>query len=769
MKFYSNSNFVQRTHGVRGRCVTLLLALGLFAAMLGGGSNVASAANDTLTVKTVGGFSTCYWNVTAKNRNSAALAINKIRFDIQTIDGTQFDDNANAPNQTWDAAPTSDHLSLIYTATGSSIPAGGSLAGFGMSFSWQTYGSPVTVAWTTFNNGNVINTGSFRLICTEFQANGVFDSASVVSGTSGVDPLFRFKMFSKNAANIPLDRVSFELLDKTAGYMRPSKIKPPTGWVTDSVTGYFAYFHATTSTTTIDIGSSLDSFYVSLYANPQFQTVNFVWRAYGGGSFVDRDTLRNVTSTVGSNPSVGTDVVTPTNKFGCLYQLKLQNFHVTNLNPPSPIFGMKVWSMTPGVTFSSAPSAPANWGKSVKPDTAIFLAASDPDAIPGGVTDPNFQVSVNNASGNAFTLHWQTLKKNNTELGSGDLTLMCSVGSAATDSVVVSDGTGACAYKLHVENKHNNPPSSVYGISLSITDGSGTFDVNKFVSSLQWPFTAPDNKSVRFLVDASSTNSQASGSAQDLLFAVVPTVAGQTVHVEWATYDDKTVKISGDKFGVTCTAVNNSCDTTFYTTDNASTCSQNFTVQNRRSTEVTKITIFALNGWKYDTATAPLGWTTTIAPSKLFVTYSSSQGLPPNVPQSGFKASYSGQHSSDTFRVAIQTLNTDGNSCYDTLIVHCTNSAVGSSFTIASGLKVSVSPNPFTKSANAQLQLPTSGTINVTLVDLLGRVQQSVASGYYSAGRHDLKIDAKDLAPGVYYLRVEGAVGRATRKIVISK
>ena len=79
------------------------------------------------------------------------------------------------------------------------------------------------------------------------------------------------------------------------------------------------------------------------------------------------------------------------------------------------------------------------------------------------------------------------------------------------------------------------------------------------------------------------------------------------------------------------------------------------------------------------------------------------------------------------------------------------------------------SPNPFNSSTILRFQLPAIQYITLDLFDLQGRLLKTVATGAYSAGDHSLSFDGSDLASGMYFVRLVGSQGAATRKITLVK
>src|SRR5690606_16344156 len=80
------------------------------------------------------------------------------------------------------------------------------------------------------------------------------------------------------------------------------------------------------------------------------------------------------------------------------------------------------------------------------------------------------------------------------------------------------------------------------------------------------------------------------------------------------------------------------------------------------------------------------------------------------------------------------------------------------------GLGVSVHPNPVRGAAVVALTLPQPGAVAVSVYDVLGRRVAVLHEGPLGAGRHEVVLDGRGLASGLYLAvaRVESA-GRVIR------
>lgn len=76
-------------------------------------------------------------------------------------------------------------------------------------------------------------------------------------------------------------------------------------------------------------------------------------------------------------------------------------------------------------------------------------------------------------------------------------------------------------------------------------------------------------------------------------------------------------------------------------------------------------------------------------------------------------------------------------------------------------------PNPTTGTARVRFELDRPGAARLALVDALGREVAVLADGTYSADVHDVALDARGLAAGVYVLRLTAADAVATARLSV--
>jgi len=78
-----------------------------------------------------------------------------------------------------------------------------------------------------------------------------------------------------------------------------------------------------------------------------------------------------------------------------------------------------------------------------------------------------------------------------------------------------------------------------------------------------------------------------------------------------------------------------------------------------------------------------------------------------------------------------------------------------------------VYPNPLNPTAVVVMDLARRGVVKVDVFDVLGRRAGKIANGVFEAGRHELQFDAHELPTGVYFVQMQTAERRVTRKAVV--
>ncbi|MCC7144317.1 MAG: choice-of-anchor B family protein [Candidatus Eisenbacteria bacterium] len=92
----------------------------------------------------------------------------------------------------------------------------------------------------------------------------------------------------------------------------------------------------------------------------------------------------------------------------------------------------------------------------------------------------------------------------------------------------------------------------------------------------------------------------------------------------------------------------------------------------------------------------------------------------------------------------------------------------------ATTLALTIEPNPVRFSTALRLALPTRQPVQLSIVDVQGRVVRRLQTGLLDAGRHDFSWDGRDqagrnLAQGLYFARVSTPSGRLSEKVILIK
>lgn len=78
-------------------------------------------------------------------------------------------------------------------------------------------------------------------------------------------------------------------------------------------------------------------------------------------------------------------------------------------------------------------------------------------------------------------------------------------------------------------------------------------------------------------------------------------------------------------------------------------------------------------------------------------------------------------------------------------------------------------PNPFNPSTNIAFSLERDGWADLTVFNLLGQKVADLVHGLTKAGRHTVVFDAADLAPGLYFCRLQASGATAVQKLLLVK
>jgi len=78
-------------------------------------------------------------------------------------------------------------------------------------------------------------------------------------------------------------------------------------------------------------------------------------------------------------------------------------------------------------------------------------------------------------------------------------------------------------------------------------------------------------------------------------------------------------------------------------------------------------------------------------------------------------------------------------------------------------------PNPFNSTTTIEYALPFASEVSLNLYNLSGRRVETLVNGRMQAGVHRVKLDAGDMASGLYFLKLEGVGQSFTQKIMLVK
>lgn len=78
-------------------------------------------------------------------------------------------------------------------------------------------------------------------------------------------------------------------------------------------------------------------------------------------------------------------------------------------------------------------------------------------------------------------------------------------------------------------------------------------------------------------------------------------------------------------------------------------------------------------------------------------------------------------------------------------------------------------PNPFNPSTKINFSVPSANYVDLRVYDILGREVKVLASKFVNAGEYEVEFDAKDLASGMYYYRLQSGENVAVKKMTLVK
>ena len=734
-------------------------------------------------------FDPCTFVLSVSNHNAAGKNIDEIKIEITTANGTIFS-GFTGPTH-WTGSITGNDLIGDASSDNVGITPGTTQGGFVFSYfnnGSDEYNNPVDITWTTRNSGTDLSTGSIQPICTPFQSFAKNDTATVITSQSGCDPCFIFTLINRNLQNgssIQIWHAAFQLENPAGGTMRPSKITAPQDWVLDSVTALTSYFHTDVNPLDQQTNPAVGGFQMCLRGNPNVKKFNFVWIASNDqNTLIDRDTIFNISNTATCSAIEG-DSVYLNAANGCLYNVTLKNYHVSNPLPPSRIVKLVLTSKTSGITFSAAPSAPLNWTKTINPNgsSIIFAAKTDNDGIPSGIVSKNqFSFSVAGPTTTNFDIGWETDRSSApTLVSSGTITKQCTIAKPATDSAFIAAGISECNFDLTVKNAHNiKPQSNINAVTITIPSGTGQIAPTSNTGS--WNSSNVSPTQIKFQAPSSS-EALITDNSIHLDFLFTPKTPGANVTATWATFDEAGAALYSGDVPISCSPIVTTCDTFMLVKNlNSDSCIKSFTLQNRKTTDIVSVLVSVTNGWKIDTASTPAGWTKQIDGSRTSVTYSNSGGLKGGDSQTGFDmkffAYFRPDQVRDTFVVIANTTDRNGIICTSidsilrpTCLAHIIDTTLG--VTVKSGdigvTNFMIQPNPSRGSADISFEMNTQERVIVTVNDVLGHRIALVSSKIMSQGTYHIPYTMNGLPDGTYYIRLQTPVGVMTKKLILTK
>jgi hypothetical protein len=101
------------------------------------------------------------------------------------------------------------------------------------------------------------------------------------------------------------------------------------------------------------------------------------------------------------------------------------------------------------------------------------------------------------------------------------------------------------------------------------------------------------------------------------------------------------------------------------------------------------------------------------------------------------------------------------------LAVEPGHDVMGGSAPVTRGFSLVIAPNPFTGRSVIRYSLPRAGRLSLKLYDVTGALVTTLRSGFAGAGDHTIGLDARNLARGIYVLKLEAEAGNTTRKLII--
>jgi len=78
-------------------------------------------------------------------------------------------------------------------------------------------------------------------------------------------------------------------------------------------------------------------------------------------------------------------------------------------------------------------------------------------------------------------------------------------------------------------------------------------------------------------------------------------------------------------------------------------------------------------------------------------------------------------------------------------------------------------PNPFNSTTILKWQIPFSGSAEISIFDVNGKLMKTLISGYFNAGTYNTTFNADEFASGVYFYRLSSGQFTSTKKLILIK
>ena len=85
---------------------------------------------------------------------------------------------------------------------------------------------------------------------------------------------------------------------------------------------------------------------------------------------------------------------------------------------------------------------------------------------------------------------------------------------------------------------------------------------------------------------------------------------------------------------------------------------------------------------------------------------------------------------------------------------------------ISNKIDLKIYPNPFAQNVTIDYSLPVSGTVDVLLFNISGRLKKTISNGKQEMGNHKISLSAEDLSSGNYLLYIKTDDGIVVKKII---